>query len=38
MLSRYPVQCFDVLFFNDEDKSLCCYVMNDMVDELFFLP
>jgi hypothetical protein len=28
MLSSYLVQCFDVLFFNDEYKSLCCCVMN----------
>jgi hypothetical protein len=32
MLSSYLVQFLDVLFFNDEDKSLCCYVMNVMVD------
>jgi hypothetical protein len=38
MLSSYLVQCFDVLCFNDEDKSLCCHVMNVMVDELFSLP
>jgi hypothetical protein len=28
MLSSYLVQCFDVLCFNDEDESLCYYVMN----------
>jgi hypothetical protein len=28
MLSSYLVQCLDVLCFNDEDKSLCYYVMN----------
>jgi hypothetical protein len=38
MLSSYLVQCFDVLFSNDEYKSLCCYVMNVMVVELFFYP
>jgi hypothetical protein len=38
MLSSYLVQCLDVLFFNDEDKSLCYYVMMVMVDELFFFP
>jgi hypothetical protein len=28
MLSSYLVQCFVVLFFNDEYESLCYYVMN----------
>jgi hypothetical protein len=38
MLSSYLVQCINVLFFNDEDKSLCYHVMNVMVDELLFFP
>jgi hypothetical protein len=29
LLSSYLVQYFVVLYFNDEDESLCYYVMND---------